>query len=244
MNPNILLITADQFRYDAMGHCGVFPVQTPNLDALAASGVSLQAYTPYPMCCPARASIMTGQPVCRHGVYYNGLPWFKNLETLPGVLSQNGFHTTMVGKTHFYPPRLHGGFDKLILPADVSRKVGRKEIKKERAPGEIGRNWDEMIVRHYQQTWPEDGDPDKYPAVAITTHAMEELEELSRTRQCRGMVSEPFFMWLSWLQPHSPCKPPPPYGTMYRPEDVPPPVKTEEEKESFSWQLKQKMRGW
>jgi len=244
MNPNILLITADQFRYDVMGHCGVFPVQTPHLDALAATGVSLEAYTPYPMCSPARASIMTGVPVCRHGVYYNDMPWKKGLETLPGVLSANGFRTVMVGKTHFRPPRFHGGFDKLFLPSDARKKIGKKEDKKALAPGEIGRNWDEMIVRHYKQTWPEGENPEHHPAVALTTHALEELEELSRTRQCQGTATEPFFMWLSWLQPHSPCKPPPPYGTMYRPEDLPPPVKSEEEKESFSWQLQQKSRAW
>jgi len=244
MKKNILLITADQFRYDAMGHCGVFPVQTPHLDALAAGGTSLEAYTPYPMCCPARASIMTGEPAFRHGVYYNGQPWHKHLETLPGVLSENGFQTIMVGKTHFYPPRLHAGFDKLFLPSDLRKKLAQNRAQPQREPGEIGRTWDEMIVRHYQQTWPEGADPEQYPAVALTTHALGELENLSKTRQCKGTTAEPFFMWLSWLQPHSPCKPPPPYGTMYRPEDVPPPVKTEEEKESFSWQNKQNLRGW
>lgn len=244
MARNVLLITADQFRYDAMGHCGVFPVKTPHLDALAAGGTSLQAYTPYPMCCPARASIMTGEPPCRHGVYYNDQPWRKTLETLPGVLSENGFHTIMIGKTHFFPQRFHGGFDTLILPGDIRRKLGKAGGKPKREPGEAGRNWDEMIVRHYQQTWPEDGIPEQYPAVALTTYALEKLEHLAGSRECTGATTEPFFMWLSWLQPHSPCKPPPPYGTMYKPEDLPPPVKTEEEKESFSWQSRENIRGW
>lgn len=244
MNQNILLITADQFRYDAMGHCGVFPVQTPHIDALAAGGTSLEAYTPYPMCVPARASIMTGLPAHKHGAYYNGMPWHKNLETLPGVLSENGFHSVIVGKTHFYPERFHGGFDKMHLNSDIRRKIGRKENKKKRSPGEIGRTWDKMIVNHYNQTWPEDQDLESSPGIAFTSHALGELDHLSQTRDCQGGTSEPFFMWLSLLQPHSPCKPPPPYSTMYRPEDLPPPVRNEEEKEFFSWQFRQKSFAW
>lgn len=244
MKQNIVLITADQFRYDAMGHCGAFPVKTPHLDAMAAEGASFDAYTPYPMCCPARASIMTGLPACRHGAYYNGMPWGKNLETLPGQLSANGYFTTIVGKTHFYPPRFQGGANRLTLPSDIKAKIGRKEVKPERAPGEIGRTWDEMIVRHYQQKWQDGGDPDKYPAVAITTHAIEELEQLARGRKCQGAATEPFFMWLSVLQPHSPCKPPPPYADMYHPDDLPPPTKTEQELETFSRQARENLRGW
>jgi arylsulfatase len=244
MRPNIVFITADQFRYDAMGHCGVFPVKTPHLDALAAGGTTFEAYTPYPMCCPARASIMTGLPACRHGVYYNGMPWKKNLETLPGVLSENGYHTTLVGKTHFYPPRLHGGFDRLFLIEDALSRAGVSVGKKKRNKGEVGRTWDEMIVRHYQQTWKEGDNPENYPATLLTTHALGQLEELAQTRSCPGPNGEPFFMWLSYLQPHSPCKPPPPYADMYHPDELPPPAKTEEQVATFSERTKARMRGW
>jgi arylsulfatase len=244
MAHNIVLITADQFRYDAMGHCGTFPVKTPHLDALAGEGTSLEAYTPYPMCCPARASIMTGVPPCRHGVYYNGMPWKRELDTLPGQLSANGYFTTIIGKTHFYPPQFHGGADRLTTPQDIRKKVGRKETKPERSPGEIGRTWDEMIVKHYQQKWKDGDDPEKYPGIAITTHALEELDQLAHQRHCRGNAREPFFMWLSVQQPHSPCKPPPPYADMYHPDDFPPPIKTEQELETLPHQLRQKMRGW
>lgn len=244
MRKNVILITADQFRFDAMGHVGAFPVKTPNLDALAAGGTSFEAYTPYPMCGPARASIMTGLPACKHEVYYNSMPWAKNLETLPGVLSENGFYTVLVGKTHFFPPMRHGGFDKLILTSDRRKAIGVPETKKVREPGEIGRTWDKMVVNHYSQTWKEGGDPEKHPGVSLTTCASEELERLTKERACTGAGTEQFFMWLSLLQPHSPCKPPPPYSDMYRPEDIPPPVKTQEEIASFSKPLLSEMRGW
>jgi len=240
MRQNILLITADQFRYDAMGHVGVFPVKTPNLDGLAAGGASLEAYTSYPMCCPARASIMTGLPASRHGAYYNGMPWRKGLETLPQVLSENGYYTNLVGKTHFYPPRFQGGFDHIFLSSDARKKAGIGGKKTKNAPGHSARVWDETIAKHYQKTWKEGDDPAQYSATLLTTHALSELEWMSDQEETR----EPFFMWLSLLQPHSPCNPPPPYSDMYRPEDLPPPVRTEEEKLRFSHQNKEYMRGW
>jgi len=244
MKQNILLITADQFRYDALGFKGVFPVKTPHLDSLAAGGTTFdQAYTPYPLCTPARASIMTGKHACRHQAYYNGME-MDDGETLPGVLSDNGYYTIQVGKTHFFPKRRHAGFDKLILPedyaADMLRKYGKEKLYKipENEP------WDEMVVRHYSKTWNGSIDPEDYPACYHTTRALSELEKLTLRRECTGDADDPFFMWLSFQQPHSPCAPPPPYDTMYAPEDVSPPVKSEEELTLFAKPLLEFKKGW
>ena len=60
--PSVLLITADEMRHDCMGVAGHPVVRTPHLDALAARGVRFtNAYTPYPVCVPARLSLLTGQ---------------------------------------------------------------------------------------------------------------------------------------------------------------------------------------
>ena len=59
--PKILLITADQFRWDCLGAIGNDVIQTPNLDAMADRGVIFRnAFSPDPICVPARACIMTG----------------------------------------------------------------------------------------------------------------------------------------------------------------------------------------
>ena len=59
--PHILLITADQFRWDCLGAAGNEIIQTPDLDTLAARGVRFRnGFTPDPTCVPARASIVTG----------------------------------------------------------------------------------------------------------------------------------------------------------------------------------------
>ncbi len=249
MKQNVILFTADQFRYDCLGHLGVFPVKTPNLDALAAGGTIFDnAYTPYPMCVPARASIMTGLPACRHGVYYNSMSWPKNMETLPGVLAENGYYTVKVGKTHFFPPERHGGFHKVMTPEELRRFMSDKNQdfgkKKMPEPGATGRDWDNMVVRHYNHVWDAKTKLEDYPPVMYTTYALAELDRIAATRACRDSASEPFFMWISVLQPHSPCKPPPPYNDMYRPEDLPPPVKSEAELKFFAKPLLEGKRGW
>lgn len=245
MKQNILLITADQFRHDALGCRGVFPIQTPNLDALAAGGtVFEQAYTPYPMCVPARASIMTGLHCFRHGVYYNDLGWPEECQTLPAVLAENGFYTIEVGKTHFIPKRRHGGFQKMILPEDYHAALEKKYARSEKPPAAKTRTWDEIIVSHIARKWDGSISPEDYEPTYFTTQAIGELEKLVQQRDCTGEASEPFFMWLSVLQPHSPCAPPPPYDKMYRPEDMPRPIKSEEEIEHFAKPPREFAKGW
>ena len=59
---NVLVIMTDELRRDTLGCYGNKIVQTPNIDALANRGVQFEnAYTPSPICVPARASIATGQ---------------------------------------------------------------------------------------------------------------------------------------------------------------------------------------
>ena len=61
MQPNIVLITADQFRGDCLGIMGHPDVKTPYLDTLAAQGAYFtNMYSACPSCIPARAALMTG----------------------------------------------------------------------------------------------------------------------------------------------------------------------------------------
>lgn len=58
---NVLIIMADQFRWDAMRCAGADFLDTPNLDRLAGEGVRFtNAFTPNPICVPARATLTTG----------------------------------------------------------------------------------------------------------------------------------------------------------------------------------------
>lgn len=104
MLPNILIITTDQQRKDSLSLYGQPGYRTPHLDALAAEGVCFdRAYTPSPVCTPARVSMITGQHATRHGAYQIGCPAVPALEgPLLGTVARDaGYATGLIGKTHF-----------------------------------------------------------------------------------------------------------------------------------------------
>ena len=113
--PNIILITTDQQRYDTLGVTGNPHIHTPHLDALANRGTLFEhAYVQSPVCIPSRASLMTGRYLHQHGVTYMA----NAVDTTPGLpsweisfmerLQAAGYHTGATGKIHMNPPR---GFD-------------------------------------------------------------------------------------------------------------------------------------
>ena len=73
--PNLLILMSDEHQARALGCAGHPFVQTPNLDALAARGMRFtDAYTPSPICVPARASFATSQPVHKTRMWDNAMP--------------------------------------------------------------------------------------------------------------------------------------------------------------------------
>jgi Sulfatase len=121
--PNIVFIIADQLRHDALGfiqsrmreYDGKLKVRTPNIDRIAASGVSFEtAYCVSPSCGPARASIKTGASLQRTGILnnklfsrkiYNRMDIFETriraLETFEQILvEQKGYANEYYGKYH------------------------------------------------------------------------------------------------------------------------------------------------
>ena len=121
--PNVLLITADQLRADAIGPGGNAFVQTPNLDRLAESGVNFtNAYTPSPICVPARASITTGNyPHKCTGSKNNAGRIRDGQLKIAQVFADAGYKTYAMGKLHYLPysppgqPRLVHGFQHVRL---------------------------------------------------------------------------------------------------------------------------------
>ena len=93
-SPNIVLVMSDQHRADMMGCAGDAGVLTPNLDALAASGVRFERVTCQgPLCMPARASFMTERYVRDHGVYTNWAEIASDAPTYTWALRDAGYHT-------------------------------------------------------------------------------------------------------------------------------------------------------
>ena len=238
---NILFITADQLRHDALGFRGVFPVRTPNLDALAAGGTVFEnAYCPSPLCVPSRASIMTGKYPCDTGVYYNDQAWDDALPTVPGELSRNGYFSVSVGKMHFRPTRKHFGFDKRCADNDGDYPLYLQRLGIPKDVAQTPEEWKCFAFATRPTTVP----MEHYLPVYTTDRAIHELDLIARRRECGPGGNEPFFMWYSFLLPHTPCIPPEPYFSMYSPDDILPPARAEAEAATFDPAVQRWRDGW
>jgi arylsulfatase A-like enzyme len=114
--PNVLIIYTDQHRFDCLGCCGNPDLRTPNIDRLAGGGVRFaNAFTSYPVCTPARYSLISGLPAHLHGGFNNhstpraGTPFF------PQLMAAEGYRTAAVGKMHYTPTYLDVGFGEMLL---------------------------------------------------------------------------------------------------------------------------------
>lgn len=104
MGRNILLITTDQMRFDALGCNGGQVARTPVIDGLAATGINYtRAHNQNVVCMPARATIITGQHVASHGVWMNGVSLPEEQPTIAHCLQRHGYKTALLGKAHFEP---------------------------------------------------------------------------------------------------------------------------------------------
>jgi choline-sulfatase len=123
--PNVLVVMTDQLVPFLTGAYGHPVVRTPHLDALAAEGVRFDAaYTPYPLCAPARAAFLTGHYASSLGVYDNASVLASDVPTLAHYLAAAGYETVLSGKMHFVgPDQLHGFRRRLttdVFPAGLA----------------------------------------------------------------------------------------------------------------------------
>ena len=102
--PNIVVFYTDDHGYADLSCQGVFDdVRTPNVDALAKSGVrALHGYSTAPQCVPSRAGLLVGKFQAKFGVESNGLPLdgFDAELTIAERLQSAGYITGQFGKWH------------------------------------------------------------------------------------------------------------------------------------------------
>lgn len=108
--PNILYILSDQHAAHVMGCAGDPVVRTPNLDRLAAEGVRFSnAYTPSPICLPARMSLLTGRYPHRQNCWTNSDSLASDIPTFAHAQGAAGYRPTLIGRMHSLgPDQLHG----------------------------------------------------------------------------------------------------------------------------------------
>jgi len=124
--PNVIFVFADQWRAQDVGYNGNSKVKTPTIDQFAKeSVVFLTAVSGCPVCCPYRASLLTGQYPLTHGVFYNDKPLNPDATTIAKVYKKAGYETGYIGKWHL------NGHE----PGEETFEARLKFIPKERRQG-------------------------------------------------------------------------------------------------------------
>lgn len=205
---NLLLINADQLRHDCLGYRGLRDIQTPALDRLAAeSVVYTRAFTPLPVCAPARQALLCG----RHPDSF-GAQWNYDFMPTPTVqpewcwtrqLEDHGWNTAYLGRFHV---STH------LQPKDFGYKEwvnwsGHKQLLKEKYPDiEYTGGWlgceNPVAVEDSGTHW-------------MADRAAEMIEKFAAE-------DKPWHIWVDYEEPHLPCRPSSPFSGMYAPEDIPP----------------------
>jgi arylsulfatase A-like enzyme len=178
--PNVIVFFTDQQRWDTTGVHGNPLELTPNFDAMAQRGTHVAAaFTPQPVCGPARSVLQTGMYATETGCFRNGIPLPADVPTLGRAFRDAGYATGYIGKWHLagdepVPPEQRGGYDywlasnALEFTSDAYRcELYDGEGQLVRLPG--------------------------YRVDALTDAAIRFIDQ----RQ-----TQPFFLFLSFLEPH------------------------------------------
>ena len=221
--PNVLLLQADQFRWDCLGIAGNPDIHTPNLDLLAADSVRYtEAFCPLPVCTPSRYSLLTGLYVHQHGASDNHSTLPPHIDTFPRALRRAGYRTSAVGKMPFTPTYLDLGYTSMVLAeqhgpgrydddyhrdlraaglAPVVDLLDQEAHLRGRAPNSywetFGAGRSDLPEQWHSTTW-------------IGDRALHELDFWSGS-------SGGQLLHVSFVKPHHPFDPPAPWDGLYEP---------------------------
>ena len=122
---NLLIIMSDEHQSGVMGCAGHPFIKTPNLDKLAARGTRFtNAYTPSPICVPARASFATGLYPHQTRLWDNAMPYDGSIRGWGHALQDKGIGVESIGKLHYRAEEDPTGFDREHIPMMVVDGVG------------------------------------------------------------------------------------------------------------------------
>lgn len=209
---NFLVIMTDEMSRDGVG-CYDGTAITPNIDRLAARGTRFtRAYTPAPICVPARAAFQTGQYVFQNRCWSNSQPYHGAPAGWAHRLKDAGYETLSIGKLHYRSSEDDNGYQREIHPLHVKDGEGwvfgllRRQdhtaysaagFADDRGPGEDGYSEYDRKVRDAAVAWLK--------------------EDAGHGRD------QPWALFTSFLRPHYPLTCPREYYQLYDPASIPPP---------------------
>ena len=197
--PNIVIYYVDELRATALRMHNPDGLGTPNLERLAQRGVTFDnAFTPHPLCMPARSSLWTGQYTHTTGSRDNQHPLRDDRVSMTGILHKAGYTLGIFGKNHcFTAPQLERWFA-------ANYSSGSRQWNEALTPEVAGqvkalRKW---IADRGGGTMPPEAHP--FPAEVCDTHLCTQraIEFIEKKRQ------GPFAAWISITDPHHPMQAP------------------------------------
>ena len=238
--PNVLMIAVDDLN-DWVGPLGGHPLaRTPNLDRLAARGVTFaNAHCQAPMCNPSRTSLLTGMRPSTTGVYALN-PWFrtaeplKELVTLPQAFNQAGYATMCTGKV------FHDGMPPKKTDGNEFANWGFVGTQHEAATRKSAHAVDEgRLIGWGVFSGPEEELND----YKVASWAIDQLKS--------PPADKPFFLAVGFRRPHVPCLAPQKYFDLYPDDDsLLPPVKENDRDnvppaaDYLHWKIPEKRLTW
>ncbi|MGI9477734.1 MAG: sulfatase-like hydrolase/transferase [Hyphomicrobiaceae bacterium] len=210
---NLIVIMSDEHDPRFMGLSGHPRVKTPTFDRMAATGVNFtNAYTPCPICVPARAAFATGQYVHRIRHWDNAMPYTGSIHGWGHVLQESGRRVESIGKLHYRHAEDPAGFDIEHIPMNVYNGVG-------------------MVWGSIRDPMPVDPPPTRMlgdyigPGESTYTEYDRSVANLTvdwlRDTATRP-ADEPWVLYVGFVAPHFPLVAPEEFFALYDIEDMPP----------------------
>jgi len=207
---------------------------TPNLDRLVKEGCTFaSAYSPNPVCIPARHNLLTGLTTRYHGYFENNKePMNKGLLTLPELLSDHGYVTHAAGKMHFVPPRRHYGFDRMELMEEIPGRRNDDDYALYLKENGLGHILNIHGVRNLLYMQPQRSlIPHRYHGTTwVGDRSVAFIENHTSDR--------PFFLWSSFIAPHPPWDVVDEFAGIYRGRVLPEPIGSPAERSSSEYNEK------
>lgn len=239
--PNVLFVMSDQQRADTLAVNS--PCQTPNLEALAAEGLSFsRCYAANPICSPSRASLFTGLLPHTHGMVdctHTVEDYRAELNDQLPFWSQSfqaaGYRTGYYGKWHVErSDQLERfGFDQYVVTGRFERQAGGyrrldhpEYVAHRQALGLEPKPAPPADARFVQQSGYRDmllyGVSDE-PVEGTQEHFVAS-RGIGFLDQCASEPERPWLLFLSNEAPHEPYVPPREYYQRYDPSLLPQPA--------------------
>ncbi|GAA3641141.1 arylsulfatase [Microbacterium awajiense] len=217
VRPNIVILFADQLRADALGCYGNRMTETPAIDAIAGAGTRYDsAYTPSPVCVPARSSFITGlEP--QHGECFDNEMPMSQASTFMDDLSAAGYRTHGVGKMHFTPD---GSALRGFQTRDTGEEFGTSET--DDYLGFVASHGFEH-VEHPHGLRDEMYYVPQLSPVPEHLHHTHWVADKSIEFLAGHDHDQPFLLWSSFIAPHPPFAPPSPWHRRFEPSVMPAP---------------------